>query len=194
MDMDYCCSHKGYVVKSLKKWPGLVALCEKRFFNIYYKGKRKETNLLLITHHIPQNGLWLRRSTLCVLSIHTPTCINWKNQTKGINHLPEITPLSPCDWWHLSPSSIKKIYPGRFTCVLYRFWNCHYLYDIFLRAGITGFCKFFSEDIQVKTPFSICTAASSTSKHWTVHREDYLSILIMHCGFYNNISVWNVCV
>lgn len=70
-----------------------------------------------------------------------------------------------------------------------------YIDDIFLRVGITGFCKFFSEDIQVKTPFSSCTAASSTSKHWTVHREDYLSILIMHCGFYNDVSVWTcMCV
>lgn len=54
-------------------------------------------------------------------------------------------------------------------------------------------CRFFSEAIQAKTSLPPFTVASSTSKHWTVNRENYLSILIMHCRFYIQFIV-SVCV
>lgn len=125
--------------------------------------------------NIPQNAkhpLWL--STFCVLSICKPTCITWQNH-KRRNHKKNarITPLSPYDWWHL-PSSTGKVYPRLVIVIIY----C---------------CRFFSEAIQAKTSLPPFTVASSTSKHWTVNRENYLSILIMHCRFYIQFIV-SVCV
>lgn len=136
-------------------------------------------------------SIWL--STHCVSSICEPTCVTRQNQPESIIKLPEITPFSPNDWCNF-PSSTGKGYLGLFKSVLYCL--CHYLYRLYIfpRAGITGFCRFFSEAIQEKTSLPPSTMATSTSKRWTVDREDYLSILIMHCSrFYIHFRVC-VCV
>lgn len=134
----------------------------------------------------------------CLLTVcrafANPPALPGKNQPQDIIKLQEITPLSPFDWCNF-PSSTGKGYLGLFKRVLYCLWNCHYLYRLYIfpRAGITGFCRFFSEAIQEKTSLPPSTMASSTSKRWTIDRKDYLSILIMHCRFYIHFRAY-VCV